>query len=74
MRLRELLNVTILNQIEEKYYKVLIGLFGNPFIDAMDSAKKKKKSFKVSKKKKMHFPHSTASYFSCSIMAFCFQS
>lgn len=41
MRLREFLNVTILNQTEVKYYEVLVVLFGNPFIDAMESKKKK---------------------------------
>lgn len=45
MRLGELLNVTILNQIEVKYYELLVVLFGNPFIDAMESKKKKKKLF-----------------------------
>lgn len=45
VRLRELLNVTILNQTGVKYYKVLVVLFGNPFIDAMESKKKKKKPF-----------------------------
>lgn len=37
--LREVLNVTVLNQIEVKYYKLLVVLFGNPFIDAMESKK-----------------------------------
>lgn len=42
MGLRELLNVTVLNQTEVKFYKFLVVLFGNPFIDAMESKKKKK--------------------------------
>lgn len=42
MRLREPLNVTILNQAEVKCYELLIVLFRNPFIDAMESKKKKK--------------------------------
>lgn len=43
MRLREPLNVTILNQAEVKYYELLVVLFRNPFIDAMESKKKEKK-------------------------------
>lgn len=43
MRLREPLNVTILNQAEVKYYELLVVLFRNPFIDAMESKKRKKK-------------------------------
>lgn len=42
MWLREPLNVTILNQAEVKYYELLVVLFRNPFIDAMESKKKKK--------------------------------
>lgn len=42
MRLREPLNVTILNQAEIKYYELLVVLFRNPFIDAMESKKKRK--------------------------------
>lgn len=42
VRLRELPNVTILNQIEVEQYKLLIVLHGNPFIDAMESKTKKK--------------------------------
>lgn len=37
MRLREPLNVTILNKIEVKHEQLLVVLFGNPFIDAMES-------------------------------------
>lgn len=37
VRLRQLLNVTVLNQTEEKLYDLLVVLFGNPFIDAMES-------------------------------------
>lgn len=44
MRVREPLNVTILNQIEVKYYELLVVLFGNPFIDTMESKKKEKKN------------------------------
>lgn len=42
VRLGKLLNVTVLNETEEKYYELFIVLFGNPFIDAMESKKKKK--------------------------------
>lgn len=40
MRLREPLNVTILNKIEVKHQQLFIVLFGNPFIDAMESKRK----------------------------------
>lgn len=53
MRVREPLNVTILNQTEVKYYELLVVLFGNPFIDTMESKKKEKKMFIVPKKKKI---------------------
>lgn len=47
VRLREVLNVTVLNQTEVKYYKLLVVLFGNPFIDAMESNKEKKNVFSL---------------------------
>lgn len=53
VRLREPLNVTILNQAEVKYYELLVVLFRNPFIDAMESKKKKKKMLILIKKKKL---------------------
>lgn len=54
MRLRELLNVAILNQTEEKYHQLLVVLFGNPFIEPMESNKKKKYGiFMVSNKNKI---------------------
>lgn len=40
---REPLNVTVLNQIEVKYDEFLIVLFGNPFVDAVESEEKKKR-------------------------------
>lgn len=43
MGLREPLNVTVLNQIEVKYDEFLVVLFGNPFIDAVESEERKKK-------------------------------
>lgn len=49
MRLRELFNVTILNQTEVKYNELLVVLFGNPFIDAMESKKEKKYYLRVRK-------------------------
>ncbi len=61
MRLRELLNVTILNETGVKYYELLVVLFGNPFIDAMES-KKKKKTFFFMLSKKILFLHSLPSY------------
>lgn len=45
MGLREPLNVTVLNQIEVKYDEFLVVLFGNPFIDAVESEEKKKKIY-----------------------------
>lgn len=39
---REPLNVTVLNQIKVKYDELLIVLFGNPFIDAVESEEEKK--------------------------------
>lgn len=57
VRLGKLLNVTILNQTGVKYYKLLIVLFGNPFVDAMESTKKKQTCFLngISKERKMHY-------------------
>lgn len=57
VRLGKLLNVTILNQTGVKYYKLLIVLFGNPFVDAMESKKKKQTCFLngISKERKMHY-------------------
>lgn len=57
VRLGKLLNVTILNQTGVKYYKLLIVLFGNPFVDAMESTKKKQTWFLngISKERKMHY-------------------
>lgn len=46
VRFREPLDVTILNQTEVKHYHLLVVLFGNPFIDAMESKTKKKKEKK----------------------------
>lgn len=40
MRLRKFPNVTVLNQAEVKHDNLLIVLFGNPFIDAMESIKR----------------------------------
>lgn len=48
VRLRKLLNVTVLNETEVKHYKLLIVLFGNPFIDAMESKTKEKQIFMFS--------------------------
>lgn len=45
MRFRKILNVTVLNQTEVKYYELFVVLFGNPFIDTMESTEKKKNSF-----------------------------
>lgn len=47
MRLRKLLTVTVLKQAEVKHHKLLVVLFGNPFIDAVESKKKKKKHFGI---------------------------
>ena len=44
MRLREILNVTVLNQTKVKRDVLLVVLYGNPFVDAMQS-KKQKNSF-----------------------------
>lgn len=41
--LRELPNVTVLDQIEVKNDYLLVVLSGNPFIDAMESEKQRKK-------------------------------
>lgn len=41
VRLREPLNVTILNKVEVKHQQLFIVLFGNPFVDAMESKRKK---------------------------------
>lgn len=40
VRVREPRNVTVLNKIEVKHQQLLIVLFGNPFIDAMESRRK----------------------------------
>lgn len=54
MGLREPLNVTVLNQIEVKYEELLVVLFGNPFIDAVESEdKKKKKDLQFKEKEKL---------------------
>lgn len=39
VRLRELPSVTILNQIEVKLNELLVVVFGNPLVDAVESEK-----------------------------------
>lgn len=41
VRLRELPSVTILNQIEVKLNELLVVLFGNPLVDAVESEKRR---------------------------------
>lgn len=67
VRLGKLLNVTILNQTGVKYYKLLIVLFGNPFVDAMESKKKKQTCFfnGILKERKMHYLLSVICHYSC---------
>lgn len=70
MRVREPLNVTILNQTEVKYYELLVVLFGNPFIDTMESKKKKKKCLLYPRRRKYFI----FDYCSCMIIGVFFSS
>lgn len=56
--LRELPNVTVLDQIEVKNDHLLVVLSGNPFIDAMESEKqrKKKDSWYLEQQSILHIP------------------
>lgn len=53
--LRELPNVTVLDQIEVKNDHLLVVLSGNPFIDAMESEKQRKKRIHGTWNKKVFY-------------------
>lgn len=50
VRLRQLLNVAVLNQTGVKKHKLLVVLLGNPFVDAMESKKQKEKLVMLQKR------------------------